>query len=129
MRQVTAAVIIEDGKLLLARRAPDEKLAGMWELPGGKTEAGETPQECLRRELIEELSMTAEVGAVIATTVYHYDHGAFEMLALEVVRTSDFSLSVHDEARWVSLAEADLLPLAPADVELLRKIRQGDGLR
>lgn len=122
MRQVTAAVIIEDGKLLLTRRGPGEKLAGMWELPGGKTEDGETPQECLARELLEELSMTAEVGEVIATTEYHYAHGAFEMLALKTRRTSDYRLSVHDEVRWVSPAEVDALPLAPADVELVRQI-------
>lgn len=124
MRQVTAAVIIEDGKLLLARRAPGEKLAGMWELPGGKIEDGETPSECLRRELEEELSMTAEVGEVIATTVYHYDHGSFEMLAMEAWRTSGYALTVHDEVRWATACEAEALTLAPADVKLIRLIRE-----
>lgn len=122
MRQVTAAVIIEDGKLLLARRAPGEKLAGLWELPGGKIEPGETPQECLRRELLEELSMAAEVGDVIASTIYHYAHGSFEMLALQARRTSDFELSVHDRARWVSRTEIEELQLAPADVDLVAQL-------
>lgn len=122
MRQVTAAVIIEDGRLLLARRAPGEKLAGLWELPGGKIEEGETPQECLCRELMEELSMTAEVGNVIAETVFHYEHGSFEMFALETRRTSEFVLSVHDDARWADDTEIDNLALAPADVELIRQL-------
>lgn len=122
MRQVTAAVIIEDRKLLLARRAPGEKLAGMWELPGGKVEPGETPQECLRRELLEELSMTAEVGEIIATTVYHYDHGSFEMLALETRRSSDLELTVHDDVRMVGRAEMNTLTLAPADIELVAQL-------
>lgn len=122
MLQVAAAVIIEDGRLLLARRAPGEKLAGMWELPGGKVEPGETPNDCLRRELLEELSMTAEIGEVVASTVYHYDHGSFEMLAIEARRTSDIALSVHDEARLVSRAELGGLVLAPADVELVAQL-------
>lgn len=124
MRQVTAAVIIEDGRLLLARRAPGEKLAGMWELPGGKVESGESPQECLQRELLEELSMTAEVGDVIASTVYHYDHGSFEMLAIEAWRTSAYHLSVHDQARLVGRAELESLTLAPADIALVWQIAQ-----
>lgn len=124
MRQVTAAVIIEEGKLLLARRAPGEKLAGMWELPGGKVEPGESPQECLQRELIEELSMTAEVGEIVATTVYHYAHGSFAMLALEARRTSEFTLSVHDDARLVSRCELDELTLAPADIALIAQLAE-----
>ncbi len=122
MRQVTAAVIVEGDKLLLARRAPGEKLAGMWELPGGKVEPGETPQECLRRELLEELSMTAEIGDIVATTVYHYDHGSFDMIAIEAQKTSGFTLSVHDDLRLFARGELERLPLAPADVELIAQL-------
>lgn len=124
MRQVTAAVIIEGGKLLLARRAPGQSLAGMWELPGGKVEPGETPQECLRRELLEELSMTAEIGEVITSTVYHYDHGSFEVLAIDARRTSGFQLSVHDEARLIGRSELEILALAPADVTLVARLAE-----
>lgn len=123
MRQVTAAVIIEDGRLLLARRAPGEKLAGLWELPGGKIEEGETPQACLRRELIEELSMASEIGEILATTVYHYDHGSFELLAIEALRMTDFRLTVHDEVRLVSSAELESLRVVPADVELISQLK------
>lgn len=51
MKDVTAALLFKNGKLLVARRGPEEKLAGMWEFPGGKVEAGETPEECLVREM------------------------------------------------------------------------------
>lgn len=122
MRQVTAAVIIENSKLLLARRAPGQKLAGMWELPGGKIEDGETPQECLERELLEELSMTAEAGEVLAITVYHYEHGSFEMLAVEARRTSGLQLTVHDDVCWVTRTDIPMLPLAPADVDLISQL-------
>ncbi len=124
MRQVAAAVIVEEGKLLLARRAPGEKLAGYWELPGGKIEDGETVQACLERELLEELSMIAEAGEVLATTVFHYDHGEFEMFAVGACRTSAFELSVHDQIRWADYAEVSRLTLAPADVQLVRQLHQ-----
>lgn len=126
MRQVTAAVIIEDGLLLLARRGPEEKLAGLWELPGGKLEPGETVQQCLERELLEELAMASEAGAVLARTTHVYEHGSFEMLALSVTRLSDYQPTVHDLVRWVSRNDLCALELAPADVALIAELqRQG----
>lgn len=122
MRQVTAAVIIEDGRLLLARRPPGDHLAGLWELPGGKVEPGEDPEECLRRELFEELEMAAVVQELLATTVYHYDHGSFEILAFRVHRKSDMALRVHDCAAWVVPTELEGYPLAPADVLLVQRL-------
>lgn len=126
MRQVTAAVIIEDGLLFLARRGPEEKLAGLWELPGGKLEPDETLEQCLERELLEELGMASEVGAVLARTTHVYEHGCFEMLALSVTRLSDYEPTVHDHARWVSRGDLQELDLAPADVQLIAELeRQG----
>lgn len=119
LRQVAAAVIIERGLLLLARRGPAEKLAGFWELPGGKLEPGETPQRCLERELFEELGMQAVAGDVLARTSHQYDHGTFEMLALSTVRLSDYRATVHDAISWVTRDEVSGLRVAPADVELL----------
>ena len=101
MKTVTAAVIAFNGKLLLCRRAPDEKLAGMWEFPGGKMEDGETLQECLKRELREELGIEASAGTVIGRSVYRYDHGEFELVGIEAFPESlDFSLLVHDRFSW-----------------------------
>lgn len=122
MRQVTAAVIIEDGLLFLARRGPAEKLAGFWELPGGKVEQGESLQQCLERELMEELEMDAVAGNVLAGTTYTYDHGSFEMTAISVTRRSDYRLAVHDLARWVSRDDLQGLDVAPADVALLAEL-------
>jgi len=127
VRQVTAAVIIEDGRLLITRRAPGQSLEGLWELPGGKIEPNETPQQCLVRELSEELAMSATVGDVIAQTTHHYDHGSFEMLAMETTRGSGFELRVHDAFAWVAAEEIVEYPLAPADVELLKQMVWGRG--
>jgi len=123
MRQVTAAVIIEDGRLLLARRPPGDPLAGLWELPGGKIEPGETPQECLVRELREELEMTATAGSVVARATYHYEHGSFEILAIEAIRLSAYRLQAHDQHAWVAFAQMSDYELAPADVLLIEQLR------
>lgn len=122
MRVVTAAVVIEGGRLFLARRPPGDALAGMWELPGGKVEPGESPEECLARELLEELQMESVVGELRARTEYHYDHGAFEMLAFAVERRSEFSLLAHDLSTWAAREDLETLRLAPADVNLVRQL-------
>lgn len=119
MKRVTAAVIIENGRLFLARRAVGDPLEGMWELPGGKIEDDETPQECVERELLEELQMRTAAGAILATTEYHYEHGSFELIAISVERESAFEPAVHDATAWVRRRDLDQHPLAPADVKLI----------
>lgn len=129
MRQVTAAVIVEGGRLLLTRRPPGDHLAGLWELPGGKVELGETPEECLARELLEELAMSAEIGELLAKATYVYDHGAFELLAYRVSRTSDYELLAHDDEVWVLPEGVGAVNLAPADVLLVDQLRSGSSWR
>lgn len=126
MRQVTAAVIVEDGRIFLVRRAPGEALCGFWELPGGKLEDAETLGDCLRRELSEELAMDSCIGCELARTVYHYDHGSFEMIALQTERIGEFELRVHDAFIWASRRDLDGLKLAPADVDLIRQLIEID---
>lgn len=126
MKRVTAAVIIENGYLLIARRPPGDPLEGLWELPGGKIEEGETPQECLERELLEELAMSASAGDIVASTVHHYAHGSFEMLALITRRTSEYEPLVHDRVAWVLRDELAIHALAPADIELISEIQAAD---
>lgn len=68
--------------------------------------------------------MVAEAGALLASTFYRYDHGEFEMLAIECRRLSDYSLTVHDDARWLRRDELTALRLAPADVELISALEE-----
>src|SRR5689334_16897479 len=69
---VAAAVVIEGGRVLLSRRKSGSHLEGMWEFPGGKVEAGEDPRAALRRELDEELGITASVGEIVDVTFHTY---------------------------------------------------------
>ena len=74
LKEVSAAVIIENEAVLLARRSPNEKLASFWELLGGKIEGNETPQQCLEREIQEELGVSSTAGDVFFESVFEYDH-------------------------------------------------------
>jgi len=123
MKTVTAAIIIRNQKVLLTRRGPSEKLAGYWEFPGGKVEDGETLQECLERELLEELGVAAVVGEVMAKSEYHYDHGSFLLVGMYAnLLSDDLKLTVHDSAEWVPIKGLLSYQLAPADIPIAEKI-------
>ena len=73
LQDVTAAVIIQNEKVLITRRAADQKHAGWWEFPCGKIEDGESPEVCLRRELIEELGVDTLIGELLAESIFRYN--------------------------------------------------------
>ena len=125
MKLVTAAVIIKEDKVLITRRGANEKLSGYWEFPGGKVENGETPQECLERELLEELGIKSKAGEIIADSEYHYSHGSFRLLAIMTrVENNNFSISVHDKVEWVPIASLLQYKLAPADIPIAKAIME-----
>ena len=72
---VVGAVILDEGRVMCAQRGPDGSLPGMWEFPGGKIEPGESPQEALKREILEELGCNIVVGDLINTASHRYDFG------------------------------------------------------
>mgnify|MGYP000891905491 CR=1 FL=1 len=121
--QVAAAVVYRDGHILITRRAAGEKLAGMWEFPGGKLESGESPQSCIVRELREELGVESDASEILTTSVFTYPGGTIELIAVTIsLRSAVLTLHVHDRAEWV--APADLLgyELAPADIPIAEEI-------
>ena len=70
MKQETAAIILKDNKVLIAQRAPEDNLADIWEFLGGKIEPGETSQECLKREIREELDVDIKVLDFFGESIY-----------------------------------------------------------
>lgn len=114
---VTGAVIVKDGKVLCAQRGPEKSLGGYWEFPGGKIEAGETPEQSLARELKEELLCDAKIGAHITTTAHEYDFAIIELSTYYCTLTGgDPVLTEHAEIRWLTGAEMLELEWAPADI-------------
>jgi 8-oxo-dGTP diphosphatase len=123
MKDVTAAIIIKEGKVLIARRALGENHAGGWEFPGGKIEPGETPEQCLKRELFEELSIDTKIKGFFAESVYEYSTGSIRLLAYfaDILR-GDIGLSVHDQIEWAEPGHLLDYNLLPADLPIAVKL-------
>lgn len=117
MLQVAAAIITRaDGAVLLARRAPGRTHAGLWEFPGGKLEPGETPQECLARELREELGVEVEVGAYVASGAA----GPVILLGYRArIVAGQLALTDHDAVAWVQPADLAAYAMPPADLPVV----------
>lgn len=119
MKTVTAAIIRKDNQVFIARRAPGEKLAGLWEFPGGKVENDETLQECLERELEEEFGLTTKSGNELTSSIYEYEHGSFKIVALEsTILSGELELRVHDEVEWAQIDKLLEIELLPADIAI-----------
>ena len=119
MELVTAAIIQRGECVLLGRRSPHSRLGGRWEFPGGKVELGETPEECLVRELKEELRITVEVTGPFLETHHDYDHGSFRILCFRAEWVSgELDPQVHDRVEWVHLRDIHEYPLLPADIPI-----------
>lgn len=127
---VVAGLIVRDGALLLARRDERRDQPGLWELPGGKVEPGETQPQALRRELFEELSLHARIGSFVA--LHRRVLGEREIL-LYGWRVTHFSgeleLHCHSECIWLPPSRALALPLASADAPLIQALIAQDAAR
>lgn len=123
MIKVVAAIALRDGLVLVARRALDQRQAGLWEFPGGKIEPGESDADALARELHEELNISAHIGEEFTRTQYHYADVSIELIGLFVeLPDMDCVLSVHDQIDWVPIGHLAMVELAPADVELAQHL-------
>jgi len=106
--EVTAAVIVDKDKFLAAKRSAGKHLAGHWEFHGGKIDPGETPEQCLKRELKEEFTIESEIGEFVAESIFDYGDKRIRLLAYKVKHLSgEFQLIDHDEIRWLPIEELD----------------------
>jgi 8-oxo-dGTP diphosphatase len=118
---VVAAIIVEEGKILIGKRKEGLSMAHKWEFPGGKLKQDESPEECLKRELQEELEIEAEIGRFYCKGTYN------ELTLLTYMArfvSGDFKLHDHEEIRWVSPHDLSLYEFPHADRPIVMKLME-----
>jgi len=120
---VTAAVIRRNGKVLIAQRAADGLLGGMWEFPGGKCESSETLETCLKREICEELAVKILVGESVGRYKHAFTHFRVTLHAFYCsLPQGTLQRNVHNDLRWVMLAELNDYPMGKIDRMISQKL-------
>lgn len=123
--EVAAAVILHDQRILAAQRGTGA-FKGLWEFPGGKIEAGESPEAALTREIKEELDLDIEVGELFHLVQYEYESFILYMQCFICTPKNErMQLREHSAAAWLLKRELNFLDWLPADVEVVRLILEG----
>jgi len=130
VKHVSAAIIVNGDKILIAQRGPKYKLEFKWEFPGGGIEDGETPEECIVREIFEELNIKIRVDKFFDQSFYEYPHAQILLLAYIATWVSG-EITLNDEHigyRWVTVEELADYDFSPADIPLVQKLRDEPNL-
>ncbi|MHB1700744.1 MAG: (deoxy)nucleoside triphosphate pyrophosphohydrolase [Acidobacteriaceae bacterium] len=143
MRLVVAALLLRDPEVpgaaaadalekrrpevLICQRKPDQAMALKWEFPGGKIEAGESPEEALHRELDEELGIQATIGPRVAQIRHNYRNGGAVDLQFFIVREfrGELQNRIFNDVRWSSLEALPGYDFLAADRDLIRDLADG----
>ena len=123
--RVVAAVIRDKDRIFATQRGYGEYKDG-WEFPGGKIEEGETHEQALKREIMEELDTEITVGELIDTIEYDYPnfHLSMDCFWCELV-SGDLTLKEHEAAKWLDKNTLDSVSWLPVDITLIDKIKVG----
>jgi 8-oxo-dGTP diphosphatase len=122
---VAAGVLEREGKILAAKRKRGAHLEGHWEFPGGKIEPDESPEDCLVRELAEEIGVRVRPRGILEVVFHRYAEKSVLLLfyRCELLEGEPRAIEC-DEVRWVALAELPSLDWAPADVAFVRSLAE-----
>ena len=116
------ALVDADGRVLIAQRPQGKQLAGLWEFPGGKVEPGETPEECLIRELREEIGIETKIACLAPLTFASHSYDDFHLLMPLYVCRRFEGIAVPKEGqtlKWVRPRQMRDYPMPPADAPLI----------
>ncbi len=125
---VSAALIVQDGRVLIGQRRKGDRHSLKWEFPGGKVESGETPQQGLVRELREELCIEATVGAEVARYQHDYPGGTSVLLLFYAVTQflGEPASLVFEQIKWASLESLPEYDFLDGDLDFVRRIARGE---
>ncbi len=127
VRYVAAALILRGSEVLICQRRADQPMAHKWEFPGGKIEAGETPEQALVRELDEELGIRARIGSSVARIRHTYRSGGAVDLQFFAVHQFEGELTnnIFQTMQWCALRDLPSFDFLAADRDLVRDLAAG----
>jgi 8-oxo-dGTP diphosphatase len=122
---VACAIILKDEKILVAQRSEFMSLPLKWEFPGGKVKPNESEENCLKRELKEELNIVIKIKKRLISNVYDYDNFSINLIPFIVeYESGDIRLIEHRAVKFFSKEELLEIDLAPADIPVLNQLLQ-----
>ena len=121
---VVGAIIERAGTVFAARRNPERSAGGLWEFPGGKVEANETPEQALTREIKEELGVEVSIGNLVDTSLSNVAGLTIELACYlaTLEGPEPISSTDHDALTWVPIDELESLEWAPGDVPIIKRL-------
>lgn len=126
LKIVTAALIEKNGKVLITQRPREDRLSFKWEFPGGKMEPGETAEQCLVREIKEELNLEIKIKGHFMNSLYKYETGEIELMCyLAEITGGELRLNFHEAAQWAERKELRKFDFAPADIPVWECYERG----
>jgi len=127
IKQVVAALIFKDGKVLVCQRTRHQTMPLKWEFPGGKIEDREQPRDALRRELEEELGIDARIGEEVERIRHEYPNGSMVELRFYLVKEyrGEIENKIFRDIRWATRQELPSYDFLEADLELVRQLASG----
>lgn len=127
MKRVVAALIVQDGKLLVCQRTRHQTMPLKWEFPGGKIEEGEQPRDALRRELDEELGIQATIGDELARIQHEYPNGGMVELRFYVVHEyrGELENRIFKDIQWSEARDLLKFDFLEADLTLVKDLAAG----
>jgi 8-oxo-dGTP diphosphatase len=123
MIKVTCACIVHKGRILVTQRGPNSDHPFLWEFPGGKIKPDETPEACMKREILEELELEIEILKPMVSVQHNYGIKQIELIPfLCFASTEKLKLNEHVDFKWTELDELHKLPFSEADEELIQHV-------
>jgi len=125
MGLVTAALIRNEDKILIAQRGRNKRFGWKWEFPGGKVRVHETPEDCLQREIKEELNLEIQIEKHFCTTYHQYPDFNIELIAFWCsIVGGKLKLADHEQVRWVTVEEMNQYSFVEADLKLIAALEE-----